>query len=255
MSFNRIALSFVAALAAVVCIDYSDASAQQTGGGAPQACYAAQVYVEVDGTLPADLNLVAGQEVIFVRPTLTVGANVEVNEVQIDKNANKLFKPSFNAQAPKGKRVVAAFIVTRDGTGRFEVTHTVVAPGAQPTTQKIAVSVSTPVNPPAAAPAPVVVDVDKALPATIDLKPGQQLIFVRHKRLVGTSVEAAARQTDKAPGNFLKSIANASSGDPDFYVVAAYEVVRTGYGQAEIKHKVVAPRGRVTIDTIDIRGK
>ncbi|MBY0552563.1 MAG: hypothetical protein K2W95_35100 [Candidatus Obscuribacterales bacterium] len=254
MNLNRIALSFVAALAAVVCIDYSNGAVAQTTGGGPQACYAQQVYVEVDGTLPADLKLIAGQEVIFVRPAMTVGADVEVNEVQLDKNLKKLFKPSFNAQAPKGMRVVAAFLVTRDGTGRFEVTHKVVAPGAKPTTQNIPVSVATPVNPPAAVPAPVVVNVDKGLPATIDLQPGQQVIFVRHKRLVGTSVEATARQTDKAPGNVLKSVANAQC-DPDFYVVAAYEMLRTGYAQAEITHKVVAPRGRVTIDTIDIRVK
>lgn len=253
MSLNRIALSFVAALAAVICIGTADSASAQTSGGAPQACYAQQVYVEVDGQLPADLKLIPGQEVIFVRPAMTVGTDVEVTEVQTDKLSPRLFKPVFNAQAPKGKQVVAAFTVTRDGTGRFDVTHTVVAPGAKPRTQALPVSVAAAPNPPSAV-APVVVDVDAGLPAKISLQKGQQVIFVRKKMLVGTSVEVTTKQTDRVRGDLLKSVTNAQC-DPQYYVVEAYEAQRNGSGQSEIKHKVIAPRGRVTIDTVDIEVK
>lgn len=93
----------------------------------------------------------------------------------------------------------------------------------------------------AAAIAPLVIKVDGTLPASIDLEPGQQVIFIRKTRLVGSNVEVQHIQFDRMAPALFQVVNNASSGDPDYRVVAAYQMVRDGRGAIDVTHTAVVP--------------
>ncbi len=244
MTLKKIATTLIVAVVALFTLN----GTSQSMAAAPQAAVAAAapLIVKVDGTLPSNIELEPGQQVIFVRHKRLVGSNVSVQELQFDRMAPALFQKLNNVQiADPDYYVVAAYSVTRVANGAVDVTHTPVVPRPRPTTQRISVTVQ------AAQLQPVVVNVDQPLPARIVLKKGQRVLFVRNKHLVGTSVEVKATQTDRGIQGLFNSASGAAVG-AQFYLVGGYEATRVGYGRVDVRHKVVYPGSSWTTKSIEI---
>lgn len=86
------------------------------------------VYIDVH-KLPKEIELEAGQSVIFVRNKRVVGSAIEVKAVQTDRVAGDLFKPIASPRAADGNTfALAGWTVDRKGSGYFRVDFTAVVP-------------------------------------------------------------------------------------------------------------------------------
>lgn len=237
MNIKLIATTLIVAAVSLFSLD-ATAGYMQAAAPVPAAAAAqAPLVVKVDGTLPADLQLEPGQQVIFVRLRHLVGTSVDVNAIQLDRMAPDLFDKLNTAQvADPDYYVVGAYEVKRAGKGAFDVTHTVVAPGAKPRTQRIAVTV--------AASRTLVINVDQKLPSRIELKQGQKVLFVRSKHFVGSSVKVID----------MGGLVNDATGavPADSYLVEGYEAVKSGSGRIEVRHRGTYPGARWSTQSIKL---
>lgn len=111
--------------------------------GAP-APIATQVVIDVDEPLPAEITLPPNGVLVLVRKETFVGTDVVATQTNLDKGDEPLMRRIYfirEPDPPAGYRFVGQYAVDRLGEGGLVITHTVVSPGAIPTSKTVKVIV------------------------------------------------------------------------------------------------------------------
>lgn len=93
----------------------------------------------------------------------------------------------------------------------------------------------------AKAPAPLYIDVN-TLPKEIEVEVGQQVIFLRNKRLVGSTTELKSVTTDgKTPSLFKEIDGPGSNNNNTHFALGGFTIERKGTGYVRVSSTAVVP--------------
>lgn len=173
-------------------------------------------FVDLD-QLPAQVDLVEGQQVFFKRGTV-LGTNKKVSSTS--KNLKAVQKNNWPHLI--NGTVYAGYQAASAGKATVEIETTVVAPGARPSVRTLNIVVHKRPSPLPRPKAAVIIDLSKPLPKNINLRIGQQIVFQNGKGTI------AARDTDNK-GQLLESRPHNT-----FNQVAAFRAKRTGNGEITV---------------------